>query len=358
MLLDCMSEVTAQSEDATSRHRSLSIAMATFNGERFLQQQLDSLLRQTVLPAELVVTDDGSTDSTLKLLSAFQATAPFKVSVVQNSCRLGYRANFMRCISMCTSDVVALCDQDDVWDPRKIETALAALTQHNALLFFHDSMLIDAENRPIGLSNINQLPEVNPPGSFYPLKNPFGYSIVFRRELLRFSHLWEQSLDTNDGDERMAHDQWIFFLASVLGTIVCSPLPLVHYRQHGANLYGWNKRYTYKQYFADLLRNRHKQFLNFAAVAERRSRIAEQISSMVSGAQARAAQEAQANYQTLAQLWQIRADVYASNSVLKRIKAPLALLRHGGYAKHNWGFGRRMLIKDILASLLHPFLIA
>jgi len=100
----------------------VSVAMCTYNGQRFLHQQLQSLLDQTVRPDELVVCDDGSSDDSLMVVEAFAVSAPFFVRVIRNSQNLGYIRNFEQAISRCTGDLVFLCDQDDVWDRRKIET--------------------------------------------------------------------------------------------------------------------------------------------------------------------------------------------------------------------------------------------
>jgi glycosyltransferase involved in cell wall biosynthesis len=80
----------------------ISIALATFNGARFLKDQLASLVEQTFLPAELVVTDDGSTDETLAILEWFSHVAPFHVSVHLNHQRLGYGMNFLKAASLCS----------------------------------------------------------------------------------------------------------------------------------------------------------------------------------------------------------------------------------------------------------------
>src|SRR5690348_8403095 len=95
---------------------SISVAMATYNGARYIREQLDDLAAQTRLPAEVVVCDDESSDGTVAILEHFAASAPFPVHIHRNSERLGYRANFMKCASLCSSDLVAFCDQDDRWD--------------------------------------------------------------------------------------------------------------------------------------------------------------------------------------------------------------------------------------------------
>ena len=100
--------------------------MATYNGERFIGEQLESFLTQTILPTELVVTDDGSTDATLDIVASFAARAPFPVRIERNAENLGYQTNFMKAARLCSSDIIAFCDQDDIWLPRKIEICLLA----------------------------------------------------------------------------------------------------------------------------------------------------------------------------------------------------------------------------------------
>jgi glycosyltransferase involved in cell wall biosynthesis len=90
-----------------TKSKTISIAMATFNGEKFLRDQLNSLSRQTHLPDELVVTDDCSTDQTVTVLKKFQSEAPFVVRLSVNEHRLGYAENFLRAASQCMGDLIA-----------------------------------------------------------------------------------------------------------------------------------------------------------------------------------------------------------------------------------------------------------
>jgi glycosyltransferase involved in cell wall biosynthesis len=98
----------------------ISVALCTFNGARFLSGQLASLAEQTLLPTELVVCDDASDDGTWHLLEAFRHRAPFPVRLHRNANRLGIGQNFEQAIRHCFGDVIALCDQDDVWLPDKL----------------------------------------------------------------------------------------------------------------------------------------------------------------------------------------------------------------------------------------------
>ncbi len=108
----------------------VSVALCTFNGAAFLPVQWQSLLDQTRQPDEIVVCDDDSTDQTPTLLRQLSASAPMQVAVVQNPERLGFNANFAQALSRCTGDLIFICDQDDCWLPKKIETMVAFMMAH------------------------------------------------------------------------------------------------------------------------------------------------------------------------------------------------------------------------------------
>lgn len=129
----------------------ISVAMATYNGEKYLEQQLDSIAAQTVLPDELVVCDDCSTDRTIEILNRFKEKVPFNVIILQNETNSGYIKNYARVIPVAKGDFVFMCDQDDVWFPNKIETVLKTFEEHpNAQLVAHDAMCTDADLNPVG----------------------------------------------------------------------------------------------------------------------------------------------------------------------------------------------------------------
>jgi len=95
----------------------ISVAMCTYNGSRFLENQLNSIGAQEVQPFELVICDDGSTDSTVQIIEAFRETVSFPVHLHRNSTNLGSTRNFQEAIELCRGDIIALCDQDDYWLP-------------------------------------------------------------------------------------------------------------------------------------------------------------------------------------------------------------------------------------------------
>jgi glycosyltransferase involved in cell wall biosynthesis len=229
-----MSEVRRNGVTQTNSDLSISVAMATYNGERYIASQLDSLATQTRKPFELVITDDGSTDKTLDIVGAFAKTAPFPVRVFSNNARLGYADNFLRAGSLCVGDLIAFCDQDDVWLDMKLQLCATEFIDPEVLLCVHSGELWkDGVQTGVKCPGYDRR-QVYPPLTIYPLLSSYGFAMVVRRSLLTI---------TDNGvrvpvDDPMAHDQWVWFLSSIFGKIVLIPDVLVLYRQHDVNLFG------------------------------------------------------------------------------------------------------------------------
>jgi glycosyltransferase involved in cell wall biosynthesis len=210
----------------------VSVAMATYNGERFLQEQLDSLARQTLLPYELVACDDGSTDGTLDILRRFGGSAPFPVRFYRNPERLGYGFNFLGALGRCTGDLVAFCDQDDIWQERKLRVCAEAMSEptvamvsHSALVFSEQPLPRRVRHPDHPLSVIRRCREL-PVHSSIP-----GFSIVLRREVLAKVPPPPYSATVRGA----VHDLWATVAAFSCGDVALLPDELVHYRLHGDN---------------------------------------------------------------------------------------------------------------------------
>ncbi|MBQ2594941.1 MAG: glycosyltransferase, partial [Candidatus Riflebacteria bacterium] len=127
----------------------ISIAMATYNGEKYLLEQLQSFCKQTILPTELVIYDDCSTDKTCKIIEEFSNTAPFKVKLIRGekniggSVRDGYGMSFSKAAEACKGDYIFFSDQDDVWFPNKIESnaIINKLLPNNEIRFAEERRL-------------------------------------------------------------------------------------------------------------------------------------------------------------------------------------------------------------------------
>ena len=217
----------------------LSVVMCTFNGARYVAAQLDSLRLQTCLPDELVISDDGSTDSTLEIINMFRPRAPFEVRVLQKDARLGYRENFMFAAEASRGDYVAFCDQDDIWRSDKIERVLRTFSLNRPLMVYHRLRIVGPQGELLGHSNKGPGPGSLSGGKlFSPWRYSLGLSQTFDRRLLRYSKYRNSAIDFYQAGESYAHDQWIGLLASTLGDVSFIDDDLADYRQHGGNVEG------------------------------------------------------------------------------------------------------------------------
>ena len=202
----------------------VSIAMATYNGEKYLQEQLDSFLAQTRLPDELVITDDCSADNTLAIIEKFAASAPFEVRWGRNEENLGYTGNFNKALMKATGDLVFLSDQDDVWFPEKLERMERyALEDPEALVVMNDAALTDHALNDTGLTKLGQIATAGMSDSSFVM----GCCAAVRRELL------ELCLPIPAG--YMGHDNWIVEMAEGVGRKRVFRDVLQCYRRHDEN---------------------------------------------------------------------------------------------------------------------------
>ena len=329
--------------------------MATFNGALYLHEQLASLAAQTLLPFELVVTDDGSSDRTKAIVETFAATAPFQVHWSANPSRLGYRANFMRAVSLCAGDLIAFCDQDDIWYPEKLAIAATAFCDPSVMLFHHEARVV--HNGTVTSQRIGKLSSVEPLVPVLrsaPWQHPFGYTEVFRATLRDYDALWCRSVDFKSLHDQAAHDQWYPLLAAVLGSIAFHQLPLADYRQHENNTFGIGLATNgVDDRLKFLLENRAPVYSRLAQVASSRAALFIQAQSL-----APSTSEIE-HFAVGAEAWRQLGVAYASRAILydgslpHRLRAFLSLLRQRAYGvKGFWSFGRKALVKDLVLGVV------
>lgn len=223
------------------RRERVSVALCTYNGERYLQAQLASISDQSVKPDEVVVYDDGSADSSLSILSRWRDSAPFEVSILPHERNLGVAAAFEKAIRACSGDLVFTCDQDDVWIPAKIEWLASRLNEAP------DVQAVASNARPttatltplpldmwssLGL-NPYLLCSLSPNQVFEKLLVPgnfvSGMSLAFRRQ-------WAETVWP--APPGWLHDAWIAIAAATQDGLLLDGGELVLYRQHSHNALG------------------------------------------------------------------------------------------------------------------------
>lgn len=222
----------------------LSVVMATFNGEAFIEAQLDSILRQSRLPDEIVISDDGSTDNTLAIVSRIKNQAPASVSwkVVTNKTPLGVAGNFLSAATLASGDLIALADQDDWWVPGKLHTLEQHLLAKDALLVHSDAELVDESGNLLGMSVSDSLRMTR--GERHGLIAGRGLPQLVRRNLVTGHTVVMRRAVVELAGEIPAgwlHDEWWALVAAANGHVVLYPHILGHYRQHEINQVGATK---------------------------------------------------------------------------------------------------------------------
>lgn len=214
----------------------ISIAMATYNGARFIREQLDSLAAQSLLPYELVVCDDGSADSTVEIVEGFTMTAPFPVRIYRNPQRLGYADNFLKAAKLCEGDWTAFCDQDDSWLPEKLEVVAAAIRRHpDVVLVTHPAELVDEALRPTG-DTAWPSAEMLCPRLSYVWRHGMGCGQIFRTSLVREIPYHRRFLMELAPPLVSPHDVWVARLSQCVGSAFHLSRSLVLRRRHNESV--------------------------------------------------------------------------------------------------------------------------
>ena len=220
----------------------VSVALCTHNGARYLGEQLRSILAQTRVPDEIVLSDDASIDGTIDLARAVVAESKTVVplTVISNSVALGVTANFEQAVRACRGDIIVLSDQDDVWHRDRVAIALAAFDADPDLLFLHgNAQLVDETGRPIGYSLFQAL-EINGRELRW-IRNGRGVLALLRRNLATGA---TAAFRTGLLDAALpfpapwVHDEWLAIIAAVTGRIDYRSELLIDYRQHDGNQIG------------------------------------------------------------------------------------------------------------------------
>jgi len=220
----------------------LSVALCTYNSERFVERQLLSILDQDLPVDEVVIGDDGSTDGTLERISAVAAGHPrgdvVRIAFTERSG--GVVQNFSRTLAACTGELIALSDHDDMWDPAKTATLVPLLSgaRHPAMIFT-DARIIDDHNAFSGehlFASYGVTEE-----ELDAIADGRGADVLIRRNIATgaTAMLTRDLLDVAlPIPELFVHDEWLAFLAASLGTLMVDRTPLIDYRVHSTNQIG------------------------------------------------------------------------------------------------------------------------
>ena len=221
--------------------QTLSIALCTYNGSKFLREQLQSLANQTLLPFEVIVTDDCSTDNTISIIREFAKV--LNIKTFANDFPLKVAKNFEKAVSLCSGDIILMCDQDDIWHPDK----LAKISQYfqdnpNQLAVFSDADLVDEKGESLNKNfwsvvrfhefQIQQFKEGNVVELLLAGNRTAGCMMAFRKELI------EKIVPFPTHIPLMIHDNWITIVSAMMDSFGLIDEKLISYRQHSLQQIG------------------------------------------------------------------------------------------------------------------------
>jgi len=212
----------------------ISIALCTYNGERYLKEQINSILAQTYQNIEIIVVDDCSHDTTVSILEHYASIVNLKYII--NEKNRGFVKSFERAISLCEGEYILLSDQDDVWETGKIQTLLDAMEHH--VLVYSNAKLVDEHLAPLG-KNLLDAHKINcfsgSNNKAFVFKNCIsGNTVMFRKKFKEVCLPFPESISF--------HDVWLAFVAATYGSIGYVDQPLILYRQHACNITDINKK--------------------------------------------------------------------------------------------------------------------
>lgn len=201
----------------------ISVCMATYNGGKYIKEQIDSILPQLGENDELVVSDDGSKDNTFSIIESY---GDERIKLLYNHGKHGFVGNFENALKQCKGDFIFLSDQDDIWKENKVSVVMGKLKDYS--LVIHDAEIVDGEGISKGFTYSSGMHHSS---SF--LMNLWktrwlGCCMAFRREVLNYCLPFPNKIE--------GHDYWIGMMGMLKFRYLFMPDVLICYRRHGGNV--------------------------------------------------------------------------------------------------------------------------
>lgn len=321
----------------------VSVALCTCNGSRFVAEQVESICRQTLPAAEIVLRDDASEDDTVaRARAAWEhcrverpGAAP-ELRIAVHSRRLGVAKNFASAMVACGAELIALSDQDDRWHPDRLERLVARMDAQPATLLLHgNARMVDAGGQWLGSTLFDALAVSD--FEFRAISGGRAFEILLGRNLVTgAATIFRRSLldAALPIPAHWIHDEWLGAIAAALGALDVETTPLLDYRQHGGNQIGAQRERLSDAIGQALMARGDWHTHRLARAQELEARLA-QLS--VAGPAMEAVREKVAHHRARAALPSARA------------RRPLPILREWTTGRYRrFGRGLRGVIKDLL----------
>ena len=218
----------------------ITVLLATYNGEKYLDKQIDSLLSQTYKDFNILIHDDGSSDNTVGIINDYITKYPDKISRIDAPATGSSKANFSLLLSRCDSDYIMFCDQDDVWFPQKIEKSFKIIKQaeedygKETPILVHSDLTVTDKNMHTIAHSFFEYQKLN--ANHSKLSN-----LLVQNCITGCTCIINHALKEKSGEipkECAMHDWWLGLVAVMFGKIIFIDEPLIYYRQHGDNSVG------------------------------------------------------------------------------------------------------------------------
>ncbi|MDO9106842.1 MAG: glycosyltransferase family 2 protein [Methylovulum sp.] len=206
----------------------VSIVIATYNGERFLREQLDSIFRQTYTHIEIIAIDDCSTDRSLAILKEYADKHPH-FTLIKNEQNIGYQKNFEKGFALAKGDYIAPSDQDDIWLENKIEVLVNNIGNH--AIAYCNSAFINSTSELLNktMNDIKTLTNFDNPIMYVTGASAPGHAMLITKQL---------ALEAMPYPTLVSHDYWLAFVATFSSSLKFIDEVLVLYRRHDTNVFG------------------------------------------------------------------------------------------------------------------------
>ena len=221
--------------------KTIDILLASYNGEKYIQEQIESILKQTYTNFRLLISDDCSTDKTREILEEYQKKDS-RITVFFQEKNLGYIRNFEFLLKQIKNEYYMLSDQDDVWLPNKVEKSLEFLQKNDADFVFGDLTVVNQDLKTI-YPSFGDFMQLNKKIEKYINTNKlcYLYNCITGCTIIAKSNLLDKILPLPTKSKYVPHDYWIGLISSLYGKTAYMTEKYILYRQHGNNQIGTDK---------------------------------------------------------------------------------------------------------------------
>lgn len=307
----------------------ISVAIATYNGEKFIQEQLESIVNQSKKIDEIIISDDGSVDSTIKICNDYLSKLPVEYKILRNSSSIGVQGNFFKAILECKGDIIFTSDQDDVWKYNKVEMLSKQLIEENALLIFSDATLVDENMEALNVNvwssfgiNFDSIDKQEIFKNLLRNSMVTGATMAFTSDLINlslpYSKFW-------------LHDEWLAFIAAYHNKITFCKEELIYYRQHSNNVIGANK----KSLFSRII-NYTKQLNKFNSFVSEVQLKEKKLNDLLNAVDFHNSQPNNDHLMECVYFWQMKRSL-SPNKKIESLRLVLKLYRNGLYSDYQSG---------------------